>query len=476
MTNKICPDVENILAGQDAAYQMVSTDSPDPVFAPEMVFRPQSGEDVVKMVEWAREDNKKLYVSSSQNPHFSGLSAPLCEGAVMVDLSGMNKIISANRQQRMAVIEAGVTYEELIPALAEQGMELSPSLKPRAGKSVLADVLLQNPRINPTRQWNYVEPLRCLDVTWGDGNRMYTGSAMGNMDLATQQAKGNWQDYGAGPMMIDYARLMTGSLGSLGISTWASLRCDILPKIRRMFFVASDDLKGIIALMYDLLGIRMSEEIFLINRTCAEAVFDSCCKDAPEWVLVLAAAGRDILPQMRFDGMVSDMKRLASEHGLELEDSYGNISSEEAQKVLFERKNADKYWKHAGKDHASDIYFTSTLDKLEEFNMAVFKAAEDSGAGAPAVYVQPQHQGVCCQIEYVTAYDSKDSISAQEFYSKASIAVKEHGGYYSRPYSRLWMQLAYGDSAREFEAGRSVKKIFDPDSIMSPGRIFGQEV
>ena len=475
MNNNIL-DINKVIASQDGSCSMLSTDSPDPVYAPEMIFRPETADDIGKIIEWARADKKNLYVSSSTDPHFSGLSAPLTEGGMLVDLSGMKKIISANRQQRMAVLEAGVTYEELIPALKAQDMELSPSLKPRAGKSVLADILLQNPRINPSRQWNYVEPLRCLDVTWGDGNHMYTGSAMGNMDLAAQQAKGNWQDYGAGPMMIDYARLMTGSLGSLGISTWVSLRCDILPKVRKLFFVASDDVEKIIALMYDVLRVRLHEEIFLLNKTCAEAVFGKSCNNAPEWLLVLGAAGRDILPQMRFDGMVSDIKQYASAYGLALGDSYGDIDYKYAEEVLFERKNAEYFWKHAGKAHASDIYFTSTPDRLQDFNNAVFDAAERSGLGSVAVYVQPQHQGVCCQIEYVAAYDESERAAADGFFKDASFAVKKQNGYFSRPFNRLWMQLAYDSNSRELAAGQSVKKIFDPDGIMSPGRVFGLEV
>ena len=474
MSNNL--NLKTVLVNSNELFDTASTDSPDRICVPEKIVFPETAEDVVKIIEYARSEKKKIYVSSSQNAHYSGLSAPLTDNALLIDLSGMKKIISVNRQQRMTVIEAGVTYEELIPVLKENDLELSPSLNPRAGKSVLADILLQNPRINPTRQWNYVEPLRCLDVTWGDGNRMYTGSAMGNMDLAVQQAKGNWQDYGAGPMMIDYARLMTGSLGSLGISTWASLRCDILPKVRKIFFVASDDIDRIITLMYDILRVRVSEEIFLLNRSCAETVFGKNCKGSPEWVLILGAAGRDILPQMRFDGTVADMKQYAFSAGLKLEDTYGDIDSKYAEEVLFERKNTECYWKHAGKAHASDIYFTSTLDRLSEFNKGVFATAEKFGLGPVAVYVQPQHQGVCCQIEYIIPYEESDKDVAAEYYHDTSVEIKKHNGYFSRPFSKLWMQLAYDSNGREYAAGKSVKSIFDPDGIMSPGRLFGQEV
>ncbi len=45
-----------------------------------------------------------------------------------------------------------MTYGELQAALAEQGMEISLPLAPRAGKSVLSSVLDMEPRLNALHQ------------------------------------------------------------------------------------------------------------------------------------------------------------------------------------------------------------------------------------------------------------------------------------------------------------------------------------
>ncbi len=108
---------------------------------PQLVVRVKSADKVQALVRWANETKTPLVPVSSGAPHFKGDTVPSVPEAIIVDLSGMNKIININRQQRMAIIEPGVTYGQLQEALAKEGMTLSTSLRPRANKSVLTSVL-----------------------------------------------------------------------------------------------------------------------------------------------------------------------------------------------------------------------------------------------------------------------------------------------------------------------------------------------
>jgi len=142
---------------------------------PWFIVKPQNAQQVQALVKWANETSTPLVPVSSGAPHFKGDTVPSAPESVIVDLSGMNKIISINRQQRMVVIEPGVTYEQLQTALAKEGMTLSTSLRPKANKSVLTSVLEVEPRLNCLHQFNYTEPVRCTEVTYGDGNQIFTG-------------------------------------------------------------------------------------------------------------------------------------------------------------------------------------------------------------------------------------------------------------------------------------------------------------
>jgi len=160
---------------------------------PRFVVRPSNVDEVQKIVGWANETRTPLVPVSSGPPHFHGDTIPSVPGAIIVDLSGMKRIINIDRRNRMAVVEPGVTYSELEPALAAKGLTLSKPLLPRANKSVVTSLLEREPRLNCRMQWSSLDPLRCLEIVWGDGNRLWTGDAGHDaLDLEKQISEANF--------------------------------------------------------------------------------------------------------------------------------------------------------------------------------------------------------------------------------------------------------------------------------------------
>ena len=153
--------------------ETLETYSRDQSFAlpvkPWLVVKPRSVDEVQGIVKWANQTRTPLVPVSSGPPRFHGDTVPGVTGAVIVDLSGMKRIIRIDRRNRMAIIEPGVTYGQLQPELAREGLRLSTPLLPRANKSVIASLLERQPTLVPKYQWSLPEPLRCLEVVWGDG-------------------------------------------------------------------------------------------------------------------------------------------------------------------------------------------------------------------------------------------------------------------------------------------------------------------
>lgn len=444
---------------------------------PAAIIYPKSADEVQQVVSWARETGTPLVPVSSAAPHMRGTTVPSVPNAAIVDLSGMKKIVSVNRQQRMTVVEPGVTYEELIPVLAENGLELPISLAPKAGKSVLADVVELAPRINPVRQWNFVEPLRCMDVTWGNAHHMFTGGAAGGpMDLMKQQNAESWQDFGPGPMMIDYYRLMTGSQGTLGISSWVSLRCNVLPKYRELLFAAADQPGKLIDLMYEILRLRFGEELLLVNRVCLEQLTGKELSGVPAWIALIGVAGRDICAEMRIKGQKADIKAMAERYGLKLLEELGCLTGDEVFKTVSMPCPPDRYWKTAEKDSCVDIFFTTTLDRTPAFVAKMKELVQENGfENRFAVYIQPQHQGTSVQCEFVLPVALEEQEKAAAFYEQAVREFAAMGAYYARPYGALQAQLQIGADSVTLANSLGVKKIFDPDGIMNPGKLCDYE-
>jgi FAD/FMN-containing dehydrogenase len=86
-------------------------------------------------MEWATETRTPLVPVSSGPPHFHGDTVPSAPETTIVDLSRMKAIKRIDRRNRIALIEPGVTYSELEPALAEQGLRITRPLMPRTNKS-----------------------------------------------------------------------------------------------------------------------------------------------------------------------------------------------------------------------------------------------------------------------------------------------------------------------------------------------------
>ena len=144
---------------------------------PWFVVKPKNVDEVQGIVKWANQTQTPLVPISSGPPRFHGDTVPSAPGAVIVDLSAMKRIVRIDRRNRMAIIEPGVTYGQLQPELAKEGLRLSTPLLPRANKSVIASLLERQPTLVPKYQWSLPEPLRCLEVVWGNGETMWTGEA-----------------------------------------------------------------------------------------------------------------------------------------------------------------------------------------------------------------------------------------------------------------------------------------------------------
>ena len=449
---------------------------------PRLVVQPRNADDVQKIVTWANQTKTPLVPVSSGEPHFRGDTVPSVPEAVIVDLSRMGKIIRIDRRNRMVLIEPGVTYAQLQPALAEEGLRLSTPLLPRQSKSVIASLLEREPTLVPKYNHTLLEPLRCLEIVWGNGEILRTGEAGGYYPTLEQQWEmGLAQVFSGGPGQVDYYRLVSGAQGSIGIVTWASVKCEILPKVHRFFFIPADDLKGLIECAYRLLKIRLGDEFLILNSANLAAILSSDAdgiqalkNKLPPWVIIMGIAGRDLFPEEKVDFQEKDTRDIVQQSGLELLPAVTGIGGGQVMSTIL-NPSPVPYWKLTYKGACQDIFFMTTLDKIPEFVNTVFTAANAlrypvSDIG---IYLQPQHQGTACHCEFNLPYNSGNKIEidhVRELLGTCSEALIRQGAYFSRPYG-IWADMVYNRDARNKEMIRTIKGIFDPNNILNPGKL-----
>ena len=453
-----------------------------PRMPPRLVVQPRNADDVQKIVVWANETKTPLVPVSSGGPHSRGDTVPSVPEAIIVDLSRMNEIVRIDRRNRMVIIEPGVTYAQIQPALAELGLELSTPLLPRKSKSVVTSLLEREPRLVPKYSYTLPEPLRCLEVVWGSGEILRTGEAGGYYPTLEQQWEmGLAQVFSGGPGQVDYYRLVSGAQGSMGIVTWASVKCEILPKVHKFFFIPADNLTDPIESAYRLLRVRLGDEFLVLNSANLAAVLSTDLDEVqamkeklPPWVIIMGIAGRDLLPEQKVDFQEKDASDILRQSHLELLPAIADITAEQIMSALL-NPSPEPYWKLTHKGACQDIFFMTTLGKTPGFIDTVFAAANALSYPVSdiGVYLQPQHQGTSCHCEFNLPYDPGNKIETdrvRELLETCSEALIRQGAYFSRPYG-MWADMVYNRDARNKEMIRTIKKIFDPNNILNPGKL-----
>jgi FAD/FMN-containing dehydrogenase len=437
-----------------------------PAIKPRFVVRPRDAAQVQALVKWANETASPLVPVSSGPPHSNGDTVPGVAEAVIVDLTGMKAILKIDRRNKIVVVEPGVTYAELGPALAEQGLRMARPLLPRPNKSVLASLIERQPTTIPRLNYSLPEPLRVCGVVWGTGDLAFTGEAgAGPPSLEDQWKAGMAQVNQQGPMATDLMRLLTGAQGSMGIVVWASIKCELLPAVRKHFTVLAPRLEDLIDFCYKLERLRLGDEVIMLNQARLAAMSgrsNGASASLPPWMVVIGVGGAALYPQEKVDLQESELRKLAHEFGREMA-----IAAPEIAAICDAQDTAQS--------SRYDIFFLTTLDRTPGFVETVLALAAryEYPASRIGIYIQPQHQGVSQHVEFRLPFDPANKLEtdrANRLFSAASEALIAQGAYFSRPYGS-WADMVYSRDATATRVLRTVKQIVDANNIMNPGKL-----
>ena len=369
---------------------------------PAGVVKPKNLEEIQKLVAWARESQTPLVPVSSGPPHFRGDTVPTAGGAIIVDLSGMKKVLHVSRKHRMVMFEPGVTFGELKTAVAKEGMRLNMPLTPRTTKSVLGSLLEREPVTMPIYHWDIGDPAGCFEIVFGNGELYRTGAAAGSGTIEEQWAAGGSQKEAAGPSSSSWYRLIQGSQGTMGIVTWGTCRVEILPELEEPYLIGSNSLEKITNALHWLVRLRIANECLVLNNVNAAALLAknaieySALKDSlPPWVLFFNVAAYKYFPEERIQGQIKDMTEMTQKVGVPAVKVLGKLSALELLSTV-QQPSAEPYWKLRQKGGCQDIFFITIYDKLEQQVKTMFDTAEAAGfpASEIGIYLQPLVQGV----------------------------------------------------------------------------------
>ena len=457
-------------------------ESPVHPVRPRYVVRPGSGDEVQKIVNWANETLTPLVPVSSGPPHFRGDTVPGTGGAVIVDLSRMKRIIRIDTEHRIAMVEPGVTFSELIPELTGEGLRLNMPLLPRTTKSVVGSLLEREPVIMPQYHWDIADPLACTEVIYGTGDMFRTGSAAGPGDLQQQWEIGAAQNEAAGPVQADFYRLIQGAQGTMGIVTWATVRCERMPSLEEPFLVGSSNLDHLLEFTRWILRRRLVDDCLLLNNTDLAHMlarewpqeYESFKNSLPPWILFFSISGIKYFPEEELNYQKEAVAGIAKSLKIELLKAIGRVSAYELIKTLH-KPSEEPYWKLRDKGSCYDIFFLTVHDKLPELVSVMNGLAEECGypASNMGIYIQPVVQGVSCHCEFNLFFEpnnTREEDKIRTISEAAFEALANRGAFFSRPYGS-WADMAYRRDSVTTISLRKIKDIYDPNKIMNPGKL-----
>lgn len=446
---------------------------------PELAVYPKNADEIAEAVTRASDAGVPVYPVSSR-VHFNGGTIPR-KGGICLDVSGMNSIVKLDKENHWGHLEPGVTWEQYANTLKEEGARTVMPLLPHAERSVVTDWLEHEVPTLP--MYEYSAQLAGMWVVWGNGEKFATGSAASDTFGQPGNYAAGVNPQGPGP--IDFWRLLEGSQGSLGIVHKAVVKYELIPKIEKTYFLpAKEKVDEVIDPVYDILHRRVGYECLIVNNMVlasmlaesAEQITDLKSKLPPYTVLLVVGgylrrpeemlAYQEEYLNTTFKNKFPDAElvtKLDAAPGLE----------EKLPEMLRNPWPKEKtYWKHTYKGNCQELVFMTTMDRASKFNDVVFPLAAEKGYPTEdiGVYIQPVEGGRACQLTYSFYYSSSEAEKALDLYKAAIPAVYNAGAYFNRPYE--WIaQFVYPKAPDFVHYLTRVKKLYDPNMILSPGKL-----
>ncbi len=425
--------------------------NPDPL----AVIFPKTIEDVKNIVSFANKNKVSLTPSGGRTGLSAGAVAK--NGELVVSFEKMNKVLSFNKADRTLEVQAGITTKEIQDYAKEKGL-FYPVDFSSAGSSQIGGNIATNAggirviRYGLTRQW-----IKGLKVVTGKGDILELNKGL------TKNATG-----------YDLMNLFIGSEGTLGLIAEATIQLTTQPKDSSVILIGLKNIENSIKVL-ELFREKLTLNAFeFFSHSAVKHVVKKLernipvCDTLPYYLLVDIETPSDneieiaseIYTNAFETGLIEDgvISQNPSQYR-ELWSFRENIT--EAISVFLTYKNDISVRTSQIPDFINDI--SAILNnEYPDFDTILFGHIGDGNIHVsilkPHDFDKEKFLNLCRGVntkifETVAKYDG--SISA------------EHGvGLIKKPY------LTYTRSEAEIELMKGIKKVFDPNGIMNPGKIF----
>jgi glycolate oxidase len=440
----------------EASIEKYSRDETDGcAFPPEVVLKPKSAEEISAVMKYCN----GLFIPVSPRAAGTGLSAnSLCvHGGVMLSVERMNQILQLDERSLQVTVEPGMITEALQNTLQAKGLFYPVDPSSRGSCFIGGNVACNSGGPRAVKYGVVKDFVLNLEVVLPNGEVMWTGA----------NTLKNSTGY-------NLTQLFVGSEGTLGIITKIVLKLLPYPKFNNVMlapFKSMDDAGAAVSAVFRA-GITPSCIEFM-EREAVEYVMNFLgdvtipLADDTHATLLIEVDGNDL------DVIQKDCEKI-----------YEVLSQFEVGEILFADSEAQKIdlWRMR-RNIAYAVKKTNVT--VEEDTVVPRADLPELLKHIKAVGKKYNFRSVC----YGHAGDGnvhvrilKDALTDDYWKNEVPKGIREIfekvvvlKGTISGEHGIGWFQIPYMDikfSTMQVELMRGVKKVFDPNNIMNPGKIF----
>lgn len=422
---------------------------------PSAIAFPTSTEEVVKLVRFARE-RKIALVPSGGRTGLSGGAVAL-NGEIVVSFEKMNKILDFNPVDRTVTCQAGVVTEDMQKYVRDRGFFYPVDFAARGSSHIGGNVATNAGGIKVIRYG--------LTRDWVAGLRVVTGSGE-ILDLNRGLVKN--------ATGLDLRHLFIGSEGSLGFITEATLRFTSPPNPLTVLVLGVPSLDAIMNVFREfrdglsLMAFEFFSDVALKHVVEHTHLAKPLSQDAPNYLLVEVE---------KTDAETESRILSTFEHCVEkcwIMD--GVIGQSESQARDFWRLREDISEATAPySPYKNDISvtisrvpdFLADVDAVLNANYPDFEVVWFGHIGDGNMHINILKPPAMQKDEFVKRCADASQLLFEVVKKHGGSISAEHGvGLVKKPY------LSYSRSPEEIEMMKGIKRVFDPDGLLNPGKIF----
>lgn len=425
------------------------------VAKPLAIVFPKTTEEVQKLVLWARK-SKTALVPSGGRTGLSG-AAIATNGEIVVSLEKMNKIISYNAIDETISCEAGVITEQLQDYAKEKGKLYPVDFAARGSSQIGGNVAtnaggIKVVRYGLTRDW-----VAGMTVVTGQGEVLKLNNAL------VKNASG-----------YDLRHLFIGSEGTLGFITELEMKVTQPSKDLSVFVFGVPTLEAVMNIFeayktkLSLTAFEMFTDIalkYVVQSTGLSKPFET---GTPYYVLVEV--------ENQSEKSLEDAMSVF-EHCMEqgwVEDGTVSQNAQQAKDLwrlredISEATSAFQPYKNDVSVRISQVpEFLTEMDQILKQQYPDIEVVWFGHIGDGNLHINMLKPKTMDEAEFLDKCQNANDILFKTIQKHKGSISAEHGvGLTKKPY------LHYTRSEYEILTMKAIKKVFDPDGILNPGKVF----